>query len=561
MTEPHLGERRADRTDAALLALLETVARSANEAESLDDAGRQTLDAVCRTTGWPVGHMCLPSPEEPTTFVSSGVWVLPEGEDFTDLRTVTEAMRFPPGVGIVGTVAATGAPTWSADVPNDSNFLRTRSGVDLGIASAFAFPVWGRGGVAAVLEFFSRRQLAVDEELLRVMATVGVQLGRVADRVQARRELEAGARRLEQIIETSAEAFVSIDEESRITGWNAAAEQMFGMPRDLVLGRPLAETIIPPSFRTAHHEGLARFLATGEKRVIGKRVEITAWRPDGEFPVELAIWGLREGGRWSFNAFLHDVRDRRRAEERLRAAYEQERETARRLRALDEAKDEFVATVSHELRTPLTSISGYLELLLDGDAGEVPRHQQRMLTTMARNADRLRALIEDLLLINQMRAGTLSLEKEPTSIPGVVTRALRSVTGQANARDQRFEVEIDPAIEPVRADPVHLERAVRALFSNAIKFSPEGAVVTVRGRRLPESVELAVTDRGVGIPADEVPQLFEHFYRARHANAEAVQGAGLGLTIARRIVEEHGGRIEVDSEPGSGSTFTVTLPA
>src|SRR6185295_14230047 len=177
---------------------------------------------------------------------------------------------------------------------------------------------------------------------------------------------------LEQMIETSAEAFVASDADGVITGWNAAAEQMFGLPRDKALGQPLAETIVPPSLRDAHRAGLARFLEAGEPRVIGKRIEIVAWRSDiGEFPVELAIWALREGDRWSFNAFLHDIRDRRIGEAALREAYENERANAARLRALDQAKDDFVATVSHELRTPLTSLSGYLEMLLEGDVGPV----------------------------------------------------------------------------------------------------------------------------------------------------------------------------------------------
>jgi PAS domain S-box-containing protein len=398
--------------------------------------------------------------------------------------------------------------------------------------------------------------------MMRVLGTVGDQLARVADRVQARRDLEASARRLEQIIETSAEAFVAIDTEGLITGWNAAAEQMFGLPRDKALGRELADTIVPPSLRDAHRAGVTRFLATGEQRVIGKRVEIVAWRPDtGEFPVELAIWALREGDRWSFNAFLHDIRDRRRGEEALREAYERERANADRLRALDQAKDDFVATVSHELRTPLTSLSGYLELLLEGDAGQLAEQQRRMLATMARNAGRLRALIEDLLLINQMDAGSLQLELEPTPLAGLVRRAVESVVALARARDQRIEVDVDDGFGSVRADAAHLERAVRGLLSNAVKFSPEGGTVRVHGRRLESTVEIAVTDEGVGIEEADLPRLFDRFYRTTQATTAAVQGAGLGLTISRRIVEEHRGTVDVLSKPGRGSTFTIRLPA
>lgn len=562
MTEANHVVRRTVRTEAALLALLEAVARAANEAETLEEAGRLTLAAVCAMTGWPIGHLCLPAAEEPGTFVSSGVWVVPGAGDFRLLKGETARTRYTPGSGLVGRVIATGEPAWSDTVATEPEAAQAGEGHQLKVRSAFAFPVTGSRGVVAVLEFFSRRDLPPDPELLRVMGTVGANLGRVADRVQNRRELEASTRRLEQIIETSGEAFVSIDDAGMITAWNAAAEQMFELPRELVVGRSLAETIIPPRFRDAHRQGTERFLATGEKRVIGKRIEIVALRSDGvELPVELAVWALHDGQRWTFNAFLHDIRDRRHAEDALREAYESERATAARLRGLDEAKDEFVATVSHELRTPLTSLTGYLELLIDGDAGPVPVHQQRMLQTMARNAARLRALIEDLLLINQMNAGSLRLELEPTSLPRVINRAVRSISGLADSRDQRFEVELEASLDAVAADPGHLERAIRALLSNAVKFSPEGSVVQVAGRRGNDGgIELSVTDRGVGIEPADVPRLFERFYRTGHATTQAVQGAGLGLAIARRIVEEHGGTIEVASRPGEGSTFTVLLP-
>jgi PAS domain S-box-containing protein len=553
--------RRARPSDAALLVLLEEVARTANEADSVEEAGRLALHAVCDLTGWPAGHICMPDPDEPAVFVSTGIWAASDGSDFETLRRITASTRFPPGVGLVGVVTASGAPAWIPDVHDDLNFVRAHLGEDLGVASAMGLPVPGRDGVTAVLEFFSRRHMPPDPELLRVMGTIGDQLGRVADRVQARRALEASARRMEQILETSAEAFVSIDAGGIITAWNAAAEQMFGLARELALGRQLAETIVPPSLREAHRTGLARFLATGEKRVIGQRIEIVAWRPDvGEFPVELAIWALREGERWSFNAFLHDIRDRRRGEEALREAYEHERANAARLRSLDQAKDDFIATVSHELRTPLTSLSGYLELMLDGDAGTVSEQQHLMLATMAKNAGRLRSLIEDLLLINQMDAGSLQLDLEPTALAGLIRRAVDSVAGLARSRDQRIEVDAEPSLGTVRADAAHLERAIRGLVSNAVKFSPDGGVVRVGGRRLSADVEVSVTDDGVGIDEADLPRLFDRFFRTSQATTAAVQGAGLGLTISRRIVEEHGGTIEVASKPGQGSTFTVRLP-
>lgn len=564
MTDAQTAVLHAGPSGSALLMLLEEVARAANEAESVEEAGSVALHAVCRFTEWPAGHLCVPDADDPTVLVSSGVWALPDAgaADYGALRRVTDSLRFPRGVGLPGTVAETGAPVWSVDVVSDPGFIRADDGASLGIVSAMALPVLGRAGVIAVLEFFSRVPLEPQEDLLRALGTIGTQLGRVADRVSAQREVEAAARRLEEIIETSAEAFVEMDADGMIQAWNAAAEQMFGIPRDLALGQSLAETIVPPHLRDAHRSGMARFLATGEHTVIGTRIEITAWRPDtGEFPVDLAIWARRDGDTWRFNAFLHDIGDRKRGEKALQEALNRERANAARLKKLDQAKDDFVATVSHELRTPLTSMSGYLELLLDGDAGPVPVHQQRMLQTMARNAGRLRALIEDLLLVNQMDAGNLHLELEPTPLHGLVNRAVTAVIGLADARSQRIEVGLDPDLGPVLADAAHLERAARALLTNAVKFSPDGAAIRVLGRRTDGEVELAVVDEGVGIEDEDLPRLFDRFFRTTQATRAAVQGAGLGLTIARRIVEEHGGTISVCSKLGLGSTFRIHLPA
>nr|WP_260407612.1 ATP-binding protein [Planomonospora venezuelensis] len=539
--------------------MLDSVTAVANTADSLEPAARATMAAVCELTGWPLGHLCVPAgPEQ--EFVSSGVWV-GETEEFPVLREVTARTRFAVGTGIVGRVVATGEPVWSLDVTSDPDFVRARQGVELGVGAAFAFPIVAADGVAAVLEFFSRRVTPPDPPLLRVMASLGHHLGRVVDRQRAERAMEAGRLRLEQMIETSVEAFVAMDAAGRIVGWNAAAERMFRLPREQALGRSLAETIVPPRYRIAHREGLGRFLSTGQPKVLNQRFEITAWRSDGsEFPVELAIWPVHDDGDWMFNAFLHDITDRRHAEEALRLAYEREQSTVARLQELDQAKNDFIDTVSHELRTPLTTIAGYLEVLTGGDAGPVPDHQDRMLRTMTRNTVRLQDLVEDLLTVNTM--GLNQPVMKPVRIPvrEVVDRAVQTVEEIARGRGHILHVHADADAGPVNVDTDHIIRALRALLSNAIKFSEPGAPITVRASVTGGTVSIVVTDVGIGITAEELPRIFDRFYRTRMASDRAVQGAGLGLTIAKSIIEAHGGTLTATSTLGEGSAFTVTLP-
>jgi PAS domain S-box-containing protein len=470
-------------------------------------------------------------------------------------------------------VRSSGAPTWISDLATDPSFIRNRFGRPLEAASAFAFPVLSRRGVAAVLEFFSAEWAAPDERLLDVMADVGTQLGRVVDRVDARRDVEAGKQRLERIIETSGEAFIGMGESGLVTYWNAAAERMFGLSRAEALGRSLAETVVPPRHREAHRDGLARFLATGERRVLDQRIELRSgrssvaddvmWRRDGtSFPVEYACAPvIGDTGIEGVIVTFTDISERREVERALRAAYEHERATLAKLTELDEAKSNFLATVSHELRTPLTSLTGYLELLVEGDVGEVTEGQRRVLGTMSRNADRLRALIEDLLTVSNIEARPLVLAPVEIALSELIEQSAAVVAEASERRGHELRVEVDPAIGTVRVDPVQFRRVLTSLIDNAIKCTPPGGRIEVKATTTDGGVRISVCDNGIGIDPGEVPRLFTRFFRTNAATQLAIQGAGLSLAIARQIVDGHGGSIAVDTSPGEGATFTVSLPA
>jgi signal transduction histidine kinase len=229
-----------------------------------------------------------------------------------------------------------------------------------------------------------------------------------------------------------------------------------------------------------------------------------------------------------------------------------------RLRELDRMKDQFVSSVSHELRTPLTSISGYLELILDGEAGELTREQRRFLAIVSRNCDRLNRLVDDILFVARVDAGQLSLQRECVDVAELARRAEESARAAAERRGVRLRLTADDDIPPLWADPTRLAQMLDNLLSNAVKFTPVGGTVTVSVVRRGGAVCLRVSDTGVGIPGDEAARLFERFFRA--STAASTQGTGLGLSIVKSIVELHGGAISVESEPGVGTTFLVELP-
>jgi two-component system, OmpR family, sensor kinase len=232
-----------------------------------------------------------------------------------------------------------------------------------------------------------------------------------------------------------------------------------------------------------------------------------------------------------------------------------------RLRELDQQKSDFVSTVSHELRTPLTSIIGYLEMLHDGDAGELTEDQLDLLVVGQRNADRLLALIEDMLTLSRIESGLLHRTERPVDLGGLTTDVTTELLPRLTGRDLTLEVHVDTPLPDVLGDRDQLERVLFNLVGNALKFTPDGGHVEVRVTADVDAVELSVSDTGIGVPEDELGRLFDRFYRASTATRSAIPGTGLGLAITRLLVEGHGGELSARSVLGDGTTFTVRLPA
>jgi signal transduction histidine kinase len=234
--------------------------------------------------------------------------------------------------------------------------------------------------------------------------------------------------------------------------------------------------------------------------------------------------------------------------------------TAERLRHLDRLKDQFIATVSHELRTPLTSIHGYLDLLIEGEAGELTGEQRRFLSIAERNTDRLRRLVDDLLLVSELDAGKLRLELGNFDLRALAHESLESARPQAEAGGITLEFPADSPLQ-LNGDRMRLGQLLDNVISNAVKFTPHGGTVSVRTSRSNGSAVLEVEDTGMGIPAGEQEHLFDRFFRTQAAEENAIQGSGLGLSISQAIAQAHGGLIEVTSEENAGTTFRVVFPA
>jgi signal transduction histidine kinase len=233
------------------------------------------------------------------------------------------------------------------------------------------------------------------------------------------------------------------------------------------------------------------------------------------------------------------------------------------LRGLDVAKSEMMATLNHEMRTPLTSVLGYLEVVRDGAGGAIPAEADAMLASAEHSARRLNSIVDEMLILTRLDAHGLELDMDRLDVRTIVQRVVDQLGPIAEGRHVDLQLEMDKAIPAIVGDDSRIGHALTTVVENAIKFTPNhGAVtVTVSARDHERPVVIAVSDTGMGVPPDDLPHLFERFYRASNALQSAVGGSGLGLAIARGIVELHGGRIRADSVLGEGTTMTITLPS
>lgn len=225
---------------------------------------------------------------------------------------------------------------------------------------------------------------------------------------------------------------------------------------------------------------------------------------------------------------------------------------------LQQMRREFVANVSHELRSPLTSILGYAQTLLE-DPPETPEQRERFITLIARDAERMRRLVDDLLNLSRVESGQAPPRLEWANLHNLVGRVLTQL------RDQAAQAQVEllnqvPLDLRAQIDPGQIEQVVYNLVTNGIQYTPPGGRVIVSGRVGDGSAILEVGDTGVGIPAPDLPRIFERFYRVDKARSRATGGTGLGLSIVKHIVDAHRGRVSVESQVGQGTTFTVELP-
>ncbi|MBI3988299.1 MAG: PAS domain-containing protein [candidate division NC10 bacterium] len=357
------------------------------------------------------------------------------------------------------------------------------------------------------------------------------------------KELHALRRHQEVLLETMGEGVVEADQEGTIVSVNHAALEIFERPKWELVGRPLVSL-----FREGSRLHLGAILAQLQR---GRTPQGTATLSHGERILQLHF--TRIGEDWETSGFFMIIQDITALARRI-----QELSTWNgRLMRLDQLKSDFLGMLSHDLHTPLTAIKGSLDVVLEEEIS--PELKEELLTIARENTERLFRMLSNILDLVRIEAGRLEVLKEPFDLPLALREAMERLRPMAVKKSLSFNLTLHGPIPLLPADPIRMGQVFVNLFSNAIKFTPPGGVITVEALDRSREVEVIVADSGIGIPQEHLSRVFEKFYRIP-IEGERIEGTGLGLAICKAIVEEHGGRIWVKSQIGAGSRFYFTLP-
>ncbi len=380
-----------------------------------------------------------------------------------------------------------------------------------------------------------------------------------------RQRADRAAWRLAAIVASSDDAIVSKDLDGIVTSWNRAAERMFGYTAEEMIGQSI-RTIVPHDRQTEEDDVLA-CVKRGEKV---DHFDTVRQRKDGSLvPISLTVSPIvdEQGTVIGASKVARDISERKQAETARARLLELAQENTRITDALNQEiqeasrlKDEFLATLSHELRTPLNALLGYTRMIRSGVIAV--EGQARAVETIERNAISLSQIVEDILDVSRIISGKIRLNVQPVDLSVVVRSALEAMMPAADAKGITLDAALDRCAAQITGDPERLQQVAWNLITNAVKFTPRGGTVQVRIERTDAHIELVVSDTGIGIRPDFLPHVFERFRQADAGGTNRERGGlGLGLNIARQLVELHGGTIEATSAgEGQGTTFRVMLP-
>ncbi len=535
------------------------IAVEVSEAPTFERAMQIALNRICALTGCAAGHAYVPMDASPDQLISTNIWHFKQEAPFQKLRQVTQGTRLASGSGLAGRVLASQKPLWIADVATDPIFASTGLTENLGVVSAFAIPVRDGPELLAVLEFFSDQARPPEESWLEVLANIGAHVGRVIRRHWAEaalRESEAALRESEEkyrlLVENTETPITLYDGAGKLIFINHVGAQNMGSTPEALVGKSLYELFPQPE--------AGEFLARMQKIIdsgSGDHYEDSVNLPRGERWFWSNLQAIRDeaGRRVGVQIISQDITELKQAEQQLAHAKQVAEQSTRAL-------ERFLANLSHEIRTPMHAVVGMAHLL-QNTALNV--EQKEFVQALRSASEHLLGIVNDILDFSKIEAGTIAFAQVEFNLREIIHESTQTLKFKAREKGLEILVEWEDGLPAfLIGDPLRLRQILMNLLSNAVKFTAAGRI-TVRTSLLTSntssvSLLFTVADTGIGIRPEHQHRVFDRFAQAEPSGQRRFAGTGLGLTIAKQLVEKQGGTITVESEIGKGSTFRVTLP-
>jgi PAS domain S-box-containing protein len=427
-------------------------------------------------------------------------------------------------------------------IPNLERKLRqVARSLGIGLTRVVALPMAIEDKLIGAVYVFRTGGIAFSQNERKLLASFADQAAIAVQNARLYQQVSQEKARLDAIIEHSGDGVMILEPDRRITIFNRALTAMTGIPAQGAIGRYCyevleIENVEPPGIDLCE-ETNAPIFSTADDHV---SVDGDIRRADGSVITVAVTYSPlfdENGDLTNITASIRDIT---------------------RFREAEEMKSTFISVISHELKTPVALIKGYAGTLNREDADWDRGILRESLAVIEEEADRLTELIDNLLDVSRLQAGALKMEIDFVNMVRLAEQTVEKFRTQTQRHT--FALDIPPDLPPVRGDERRLRQVLDNLLSNAIKYSPEGGQIRVSGRADDLQVYIAVTDKGIGIPEDEQENIFDRFYRVRSGVSDRTMGTGLGLYLVKAVVEAHGGRVWVDSQPGQGATFVFTLP-
>ena len=518
------------RTRSAELAALTTIAAQVNCTQDLDEILSGALETTLEVVGVDAGEIFLIDKE-------TGDLLLRAQQGLSQAFVADEAV-IGPGECLCGLSVESLQTVVAADIA--AHPARSRPAcLREGFRSLLCLPLLARGQVLGLLNVQtrnSRQFTAQDEELL---TAIGNQIGIAIANARLIDDAERGRATLDSVMSSLVDGLLLVDRRGKIAYANPGAEEMLDLSDNTLVGQTIEAVERKIASCVDGQERVSSLLQTAIEDPQSTATVALAFSAPSARTLQARLFPIHNatGDNLGLGLLLRDIT---------------------RERELDDMKSQLLSTVSHELRTPLASIKGFATTLLRQDVHWDEASRREFLSIIDEESDRLSELISNLLDMSRIEAGTLRVEPEPTDLLPIIDGTVSEF--QVMTREHPFQTHLPPSLPLVWADPRRARQVLRNLVENAVKYSPEGGPVTIAARVGAGTVEISVSDQGLGMDSAHLDRIFDRFYQVDSASTRKVGGSGLGLSICKAIVEAHGGRIWAESQPGLGSTFHFTLP-